>query len=933
MLFAKIISVAALVASAAAFPKIIKGNKESAIPGVFLVEFDLSFQGDLKQAVIGPLTAAGVKAEDIFIRTVTSTKLTKMISFAVNKHNTHTDEIISNIQAKNVFRVSKRAAPKPFVAAASTFAPEAVHSLTGVNTVREKLGLTGKGIKVAVIDSGVYYNHPALGGGFGPGFRVSYGYDLVGDDYSSKNPNAINPDNDPLDNCSTDSHGTHVAGIVGANAIGITGDLKPPVEFTGVAPEVTIGGYRVFGCDADFTSTDLVTAAIYRAAEDGSDIINLSLGGGPVFPDDADAYAAEVVGKEGHFVLGANGNDQAAGLYCASSPGVSRGGFGIASFDNVAINKPFLTVDAGKFPYSPGQNNAAFNFNTPIEIVVNDLTADELDKQDDGTAAVPTVDAKGKALLVRWGSTAFGGSIKRCGYAFKAGAAACIIYSNEVSIPGILGSPDIPSLSTTNDAGKAIIAAIKAGQKPTFTVTDNEANFNIPTAGTISDFSSPGLDPELSIKPDLGGIGGQVLSTVSLHVKEVGSLKSPYAVYSGTSMATPYTAGALALFLEARKREGLDFNTVRAYLQNTARPAKIFNTDLIDSVARQGAGLVNIYDAITTKTLVTPSALSLNDTKNTQQHYTISISNKNTVPVTYTLSTFGAALTSPFIAGDDATQPITTTPFTADYATVKFAKNNQRVDTLDVTVPAGSSKSVNVHFTAPSTAVAGLYPVYSGYINIALQGEKEKIASVPFAGVVGSWKDAPIWSRNSPSYAANFLQPTFGTADNITASTGVFDSSFSFEPLKSGATLNATDGIVVLPIAATNARLARVEVVYAGKDKNILPGNIRHKSALGYVLSYPLDLTTGETGAATSLSFVQYQRNSPVKAQSVVPPTVYLWSGELVTNSTSVEDSVRLPAGQYQIRFSGLKHFGRINAPVAGNDYDVVTSPVFNLVY
>ena len=73
-----------------------------------------------------------------------------------------------------------------------------------------KLGFTGKGVKVGIVDSGIDYRHPALGGGFGPGFKVAGGYDLVGEDYTGLNKPV--PDNDPLVTCSDGGHGTHVSG-------------------------------------------------------------------------------------------------------------------------------------------------------------------------------------------------------------------------------------------------------------------------------------------------------------------------------------------------------------------------------------------------------------------------------------------------------------------------------------------------------------------------------------------------------------------------------------------------------------------------------------------------------------------------------------------------------------------------------------------------
>ncbi|KAJ3218456.1 hypothetical protein HDU67_005552 [Dinochytrium kinnereticum] len=920
MIFTKIVTILAASAAMASAASI-QGNLNGALENTFLVEVESGV--DAQAFVLEKLATAGVPAADVQFRVPIQSKFFTGVSFQIKKGTEATDEIIESLPFKRAFRVGTRSKPVPFKVDATKLPAEAIHSLTGVNEARARFGLSGKGIKVAVIDSGIDYLHPALGGGFGPGFKVGYGYDLVGDDYSAANPFPV-PDADPLDNCSASSHGTHVAGIVGANTYNITDPaFKSPVDFTGVAPGAIIGGYRVFGCAADNTGTDIVTAAIYKAAEDGSDIINLSLGGGPVFSDDSDSYAAEVVGRAGHIVVASNGNSQSAGLMTNGSPAVSRGALGIASFDNVAVSQPALSVDSASFPYSIGQLNGRFAFNTPYEVIVNDLTADDNNIETDGTSLdVPTVNATGKALFIRWGSTAFGGSVRRCNYAVRAGAAACILYSNTASIPGIFGAAEIPSLATTREAGQAVIAAIKAGKQPTFIVSDKQSNFPIPTGGTVSDFSSPGLDPELFIKPDLGGIGGEVLSTISSYAQEATGALFPYAVYSGTSMSSPYTAGALALFLEAKGK--MDFATIRAYLQNTAKPANIFNSPLVDSVARQGAGLLNVYDAITTKTLVTPSALHLNDTKYIHQHYTLTIANSESKPVTYTLTSKGAALASGFLPGDDALQPIATTGFTAEYAEVKFARNNDRVDSVNVTVPAGGSRRVNVHFKPPATAIAGLFPVYSGYISVAIAGELEPVASVPFAGMVGSWRDAPIWVRNSPAYTELFLKATFDVPENATAATGIYDTSLSFQPLSTSSptTLSATEGIVVMPIVSTNSRYAKVEVVFAGtpEEKKLLPGNIRHKTPLGYLSS------------GAPFVFSQYQRNTPISAQGLAQPSLYLWSGAITTNATSSEAEIQLPPGHYRVKFSGLKHFGRLGAKGDSN-YDVVTTPVFKLTY
>jgi minor extracellular serine protease Vpr len=188
-------------------------------------------------------------------------------------------------------------------------------SQTKVDIARAELGLTGKKIKVAILDTGIDYDHPDLGGCFGPGCKVAYGYDFVGNAYNASDPNnnVPVPGNDP-DDCN--GHGTHVAGIVGAKAAAAGG-------VTGVAPEVTLGAYKVFGC-AGSSSADVIIAALERAYADGMQIVNQSLGAAFQWPQ----YPTSVVGdrlvEKGVVVIASAGNSGATGTFSGGAPGIGQ---------------------------------------------------------------------------------------------------------------------------------------------------------------------------------------------------------------------------------------------------------------------------------------------------------------------------------------------------------------------------------------------------------------------------------------------------------------------------------------------------------------------------------------------------------------------------------------------------------------------------------
>lgn len=173
------------------------------------------------------------------------------------------------------------------------------------------MGVTGAGTEVAILDTGIDYTHPDLGGCFGSGCKVMAGYDFV------------NEDADPWDD---HGHGTHCAGIVAAN-----GSIK------GVAPDASLHAYKVLdeyggGWDSD------IMAGIERAAnpdgdpvtDDAVDVISMSLGG-PGDPDDPLALTVDAAVDEGVVVAVAAGNDGSLGYQTVGSPGVARKAFTVGA--------------------------------------------------------------------------------------------------------------------------------------------------------------------------------------------------------------------------------------------------------------------------------------------------------------------------------------------------------------------------------------------------------------------------------------------------------------------------------------------------------------------------------------------------------------------------------------------------------------------------
>jgi subtilisin family serine protease len=632
--------------------------------------------------------------------------------------------------------------------------------LTGADIAQSELGLDGSGVTIAIMDSGLDYTLPEFGGCFGPGCKVRGGFDLVGDAYNATPGPAFNPvpqpDPNPLPcdpnvadraevlgaGTSDAAHGTHVAGIAAADGRGHTADG----QVVGVAPGAQLLAYRVFGCNGG-TDSDVMVHAMELALADHADVLNMSIGSAfnnwPQYPT---AVAADNLAAAGVTVVASIGNSGANGgqLWSAGAPGVGRNVIGVASFDNRKATLPAFQVGTRLFTY----NRAAGSLATVPQSGSAELvaTGTPATTNDGCVAPLPTALA-GKIALIRRGTCGF---YNKAINAQRAGAIGVVLYNNAAGAlnptvaPVPVGAEPvmIPVAAITAADGASIFSALATDH--TLTWTDQVLEAPLATAGLISDFSSFGTDAELGLKPDIGGPGGQIYSTWP-HQQFGG-----HNTISGTSMASPHVAGLVALLLQAKDKK-ISPAMVRTLLMNTALPKglNIAPGAGLEPTWRQGAGLAQIVNAVTTPAWVNPSKISLGEGNGGASQLTVT--NGGTTPVTYDLSEVTTIGTGPSTAAGAVY------PFNFSYL---GGANTATFSSPSVTVPAGGSAAVNVNIQAGAWRDKSLY---GGYVVLTPRGGGVTLR-VPYVGFMGDYQSLPVLTAANCGLPAVF-QLRAGSAD------------------------------------------------------------------------------------------------------------------------------------------------------------------------
>lgn len=526
-------------------------------------------------------------------------------------------EIARMPQVKQVYVAPMFKVPEDQV----SLAPQTTNasSMIGSNVLNAS-GYTGKGMRIAILDTGIYLNSPSFAplsgeqlsnpltaneiAGVWSRLNASRGNANAQMVYrNTKVPFAYNYNDGNLDEShygTGSDHGTHVAGIAAANKIetGVGSDV------VGVAPEAQLLVMKVFGSSG--AGWDVVMAALEDCVYLDVDAVNLSLGATAGFTDiDADMNTVLAnLENAGVQVVIASGNDTYNALQnlhgynmsklgnpdigLTSSPGTYSVALSVASVDNDKSSMLYFTVNGKNIGYIDTGNP-----NTLIRLLNQSGVADYEFVVIDGFGASVTdfEPAAGKiAVVSRGGGLSFTDKQQN---AQQAGCKALIIYNNTAGTLNMginTGADFIPCVSISNTDG-AYLAELGAG---TLTIATEAMDFQLPK--TVSDFSSWGPAPGLILKPEIAGVGGNIYST-----RDPSYVSSGYGYMSGTSMATPQIAGAVAVlrqYLEETYPDltGQEMRTMEAQLlMSTADP--VTSNNLPVSPRAQGAGLANLVEA------------------------------------------------------------------------------------------------------------------------------------------------------------------------------------------------------------------------------------------------------------------------------------------------------------------------------------------------
>jgi hypothetical protein len=471
-------------------------------------------------------------------------------------------------------------------------------------------GFDGRGVTVALLDTGVDRAQPYLRG------RIRDGIDIVGgSDLALAAPHPDNP-------AQLERHGTELAGII----VGASG----PTDLTGVATGAWVLPIRVAGWQRDaaggyaiYARTDQLLAGLERAVDPNGDGVAHDaariavVGVAEPYNAFADGPLAKAVAgalRLDTLVVAPSGND---GIGASQSvvreygsvagPGGAPAALTVAALDlRRRARDVRVTVRAGL--------ELAYEGRVPLGGVVLPSTtlrlplAAPLDNRPIGRRNAASILSffdqdgfslvAGKAALIPVGAS----PQDAVQNAARAGAGAVIVYGAGPVPSGSLGLDEevaIPVVGIPRDAALRAIDAIRDGADVAVAIGSLRSGAN-PDLRHVAAFSSAGLAFDGRVKPELAAPG------VGIATSEPGSNDdgtSRFGTVNGSSAAAAVTGGAAALLAHARPH--LDASGLRSLLANTAHPLTA------GSIATQGVGMLDVGAAASGELAAEPISLAL----------------------------------------------------------------------------------------------------------------------------------------------------------------------------------------------------------------------------------------------------------------------------------------------------------------------------------
>jgi minor extracellular serine protease Vpr len=482
-------------------------------------------------------------------------------------------------------------------------------------TAVQDTGVTGKGIRVAVLDSGIDYTHKALGGsgvvadfdandptviepGTFPTAKVVGGYDFVGSVW----PNgALAPDPDPIDDGPEGGHGTHVAHIIGGAG--------------GVAPAADLFAVKV--CSS--VSTSCSGVALIQGVEfsldpngdgrlgDRMHIMNMSLGSnyGQPFDDDL-SDAVENATRAGVLTVASAGNSGDK-PYANGTPAAAPSALSVAQTAVPGAVLPLMEIVA---PANiAGQVPAVWQpWSAPLtEVIEAPLQyGDGAGGNLNGCAAFPAGSLTGRVVLVNRGECDF--SLKVSNVAAGNGLVGIIgLIAPGDPFEGGEGAGDLRSQIPGFMVSQAVANRLRSGLPNTVVRFDPAVGLGLEGSMVGSSSRGPQHEDTTLIKPEIGAPGASISA-----IAGTGTGEGPFG---GTSGAAPMVAGAAALVLEASgavrttptgppggRAAGLGLRPleVKALLVNNGYTDVVNNplTGELAPITRIGGGEVRVDDAV-----------------------------------------------------------------------------------------------------------------------------------------------------------------------------------------------------------------------------------------------------------------------------------------------------------------------------------------------